>query len=105
MVRAGWNTELGRKKWDVELDEPDLRRFLLENGLPPDAPLFMSEAFWLLHYSAEILHDVTKAQLYDEAKDDSQRDAVLAHAQQNKTERDKWLEKVKARLDGQAAPA
>lgn len=108
MVRAGWNTELGRVKWDCELGEVDLQRFLLENGLSPDAQLTESEAFWILYFSAEIYSDVTKARLYKDAggqENENRAMAVLSHAQALKAERDTWLEKVRQRLDGQAAPA
>jgi hypothetical protein len=108
MVRAGWNTELGRTKWDCEQHEIDLQRFLLENGLASDTPLYQSEAFWILHFSAEIFSDVTKARLYKDAggEENEQRAmAILAHAQAQKAERDKWLATVKARVNGQAAPA
>ena len=105
MVRAGWNTELGRIKWDCEQHETDLRRCLLENGLDPDTELLQSEAFWILHFSAELFSDVTKARLYQDAGGEANKQqamAILAHAQTQKAERDKWLEKVRARVDGHA---
>lgn len=105
MVRAGWNTELGRIKWDCEQHETDLRRCLLENELDPDTQLTQSEAFWILHFSAELFSDVTKARLYQEgggADNENRAMAILAHAQAQKAERDKWLAKVRARVDGHA---
>jgi hypothetical protein len=101
MVRAGWNTELGRIKWDCEQHEEDLKRCLLENGLDPSIELLQSEAFWILHFSAELFSDVTKARLYQDAggEDNEQRAmALLAHAQKNKIEKEKWLLKVLLRI-------
>lgn len=76
--------------------------------MDPDIELLQSEAFWILHFSAELFSDVTKARLYQDAggeENERRAMAILAHAQQNKAERDKWLEKVRTRLNGQAAPA
>jgi hypothetical protein len=51
----GWNTEFGRVKFDVLLDESDLARLLAEAGLPPEAASRMTtrEVFQLLLVEGE----------------------------------------------------
>lgn len=52
-VRSGWNSDYAHRKYDVELDEVDLARILLQLGLPVDSPT-EQEAFDILSSSAEI---------------------------------------------------
>ena len=52
-VRVGWNTEMGRTKFDVTVDELDLRRILQEGGIADDpADLTTAEVFRLLEGEA-----------------------------------------------------
>lgn len=52
-VRVGWNTEMGRTKFDVTTDELDLRRILTEEGIDADpSALTVAEAFKLLEGEA-----------------------------------------------------
>lgn len=55
-VRSGWNSEYARKKFDVELDEADLIRILIDNDIAPAeaAALPVNDAFVVLYTSAEI---------------------------------------------------
>jgi hypothetical protein len=53
MVKVGFNTDYGKDKFDVGLDETDLARLLAEAGIPPDAQLTALEAFQVLHAEAE----------------------------------------------------
>jgi hypothetical protein len=54
-IREGVNSEYGRGKFDVTLDEGDLTRMLLEAGLPPDACLTTAQAFALLRIETRLL--------------------------------------------------
>lgn len=56
-VRAGWNSEYARKKYDVTLDEADLGRILLGEGIPLEAQASVSldDVHTVLYCSAEIL--------------------------------------------------
>lgn len=57
-VRSGWSGEVGPNQWskfDVELDEVDLRRLLLENDVDPDQTLSVTQVFQLLEAQAEYL--------------------------------------------------
>jgi hypothetical protein len=53
MIKVGFNTDFGKDKFDVGLDEVDLARILAEAGIPPDAPLTELEAFQILHATGE----------------------------------------------------
>jgi hypothetical protein len=55
IVKVGFNTDFGKDKFDVGLDETDLARILTEAGIPPDALLTEIEAFQVLHATAERL--------------------------------------------------
>jgi hypothetical protein len=57
MVRFGWNSEYGRKKFDVELDEGDLLALMLEAGLSAECipKLTTSQKYLLLKNEAELL--------------------------------------------------
>jgi hypothetical protein len=65
IVKLGFNTDFGRDKFDIGLDETDLARILAENGLPPDALLTSREAFQVLYYEAERLCAARRSQLED----------------------------------------
>jgi hypothetical protein len=56
-VRDGWNTEMGRLKFDVTVDESDLARLLIEYGMEPGdrARLTTIESFQLLSAEAQYL--------------------------------------------------
>lgn len=55
-VRSGWNSEYARKKYDVELDEADIIRILIQHGLDPalSPRLPVAAAHSLLRWEAEI---------------------------------------------------
>ena len=63
MVKVGWNTDFGKEKFDIGLDETDLARILAEAGLPPDTQLGMVEAFRLLSAEAERFSAAQRAQV------------------------------------------
>jgi hypothetical protein len=54
-VKLGFNTDFGRDKFDVGLDEADLARILTDNGIPPDAPVSSAQAFEILRLTGEQL--------------------------------------------------
>ncbi len=70
-VRSGWNTEMGRKKFDVTIQEPDLWRMLAANGIPPDraSDLTSGEAFQVMWLEAEIVAKATLV-IHLEGQDD-----------------------------------
>lgn len=57
-VRQGWSGETRPNQWtkfDVSVDESDLRRILARAGLPEDTPVTTKSAYVLLSTEAEIL--------------------------------------------------
>src|SRR5450755_2224652 len=52
-VKLGWNTDFGKQKFDVGLDETDLARILTDNGIPLDAPVSSAQAFEILRLTGE----------------------------------------------------
>lgn len=57
-VRHGWSGEIKPNVWgkaQIELEEEDLRRLLLQNGLPADFPISVAHAYQLLEVEAERL--------------------------------------------------
>jgi hypothetical protein len=58
-IRVGWATEFGREKFDVSMDEADLRRVLNNAGIDPEAAVLMSssEVFDLLEREARMFAD------------------------------------------------
>lgn len=67
MVKVGFNTDFGRDKFDVGLDETDLARILVQAGIPPDAPLTAREAFQVLLAEAERFCAVTRVSVEPDA--------------------------------------
>jgi hypothetical protein len=91
IVKIGWNTDFGKEKFDVGLDEIDLARILEEAGIPPDAKLTSAEAFTILlaegeRFSQHVLATRTK----DDAAAEQARQASVSLADR--------LFKVKVRL-------
>lgn len=91
IVKFGFNTDFGREKFDVGLDEIDLARILAEEGIPPDASLTAAEAFTILLAEAERFSETVRARITkdDSASDRASQAAVSLHER---------LAKVKARL-------
>lgn len=57
-VRHGWSGEVKPNVWgkaSVELEEDDLRRLLVQAGLPGDHPVSVANAYQLLEVEAERL--------------------------------------------------
>lgn len=57
-VRQGWSGEIEPNRWgkfDLELEEEDLRRLLADAHLPADTPVPLALAFQLLENEAEFL--------------------------------------------------
>lgn len=91
IVKMGFNTDFGRDKFDVGLDETDLARILAEEGIPPDVQLTAAEAFTILVAEAERFSETVRARI---TKDDSASD----RASQASVQLHERLAKVKARL-------
>jgi hypothetical protein len=98
-VREGWNTPMGRKKFDVTFEEADLRRILIENGIPaehaPDLPANL--VFQLLECSARGYAKLTLAQNLA-ADEEPGADQALREAQAAKEAREKVLDRVRQHL-------
>lgn len=80
-VRIGWATEFGRDKFDVSVDEVDLRRILADSRDPafPDlddalAALISGEAFYILKLHAQRL---SKLATLDLVTDEAQRTEII----------------------------
>ncbi len=54
-VRKGFSTDYARSKFDVEVDEADLARLIMEHKFPPEAQLSTLQAFRLADTLAEWL--------------------------------------------------
>lgn len=57
-VRHGWSGEIKPNVWgkvQIELEEEDLRRLLMQNDLPADFPISVNHAYQLLEVEAERL--------------------------------------------------
>jgi len=62
-VKTGWNTDFGKQKFDIGMDETDLARILTEAGISPDAQLTSRETFQILRMEAERFSTVQRAQV------------------------------------------
>jgi len=91
LVKVGFNTEFGRDKFDIGLDETDLARILAEEGIPPDARLTTVEAFMVLMSEAERF---SQHMLAKRTKDE----AAAERSRAASADRANILAKIKARL-------
>jgi hypothetical protein len=93
-VRSGWNSDFGRVKFDVEVDEADLLRILLEIGLSVEAAasLTVKEAYKVAYCTAEILSRQALSR-FDGSKAEELTAEIKALAQ----ERNEVLAAVKGR--------
>lgn len=89
-VRAGWNTEYGRDKFDVTMEEADLHRVLIEYGIPVEvANTFPATiVFKIMWVEAEIFSQATLARKADSK---ALREAAAAEVASRKAERDRLL--------------
>lgn len=104
-VMTGWNSEYGRRKFDVTFDETDLGRLLLDNDIPVEQAekLTPGEVFQLMWVNAEIFSHATLVKhLLAEAQEKA-ADAVDAEAKEYKDQRTSLVAAIKDRL-GSAAP-
>ena len=62
-VKTGWNTDFGKQKFDIGMDETDLARILAEVGISPDAQLTSREVFQILRLEAERFSAAQRAQV------------------------------------------
>ena len=54
-VDNGWNTDYAKLKFNVELDEGNLRDLLDEHGLPVDIRLTVAQKFFILNNESKSL--------------------------------------------------
>jgi hypothetical protein len=93
-VRQGWNTAMGRNKFDVTIEEADIARIFIEHDLPPErssevpaklvfqvmehtASLYAG-AVHVRFYTAEGQHDQAQACVREIAEVKAKRDSILA---------------------------
>lgn len=98
-IRVGWATEFGRDKFDVSLDETDLRRILGDSEFP-DASLAMAEidsgsAFMILKLHAQRLAEVAKLDIVTEVP---QRKAIMTKIHSLKDEESIQLYALKVKM-------
>lgn len=98
-VRSGWNSEYARKKYDVELEEADLARILMQNGLDPAFTTRLSTgvAHCLLHWEAEILSRQTLVE-HDPEQAQHQQQVIGDFT----AKRDELVKRLKAKLGTKA---
>jgi hypothetical protein len=99
-VRTGWNTEMGRKKFDVTLEESDLGRMLLDNGIPTawQGKLKPAEVFQLMYLEADRFAKVVLADYFGRVSDDEGKRKALAEADASQKTRDSIFAQIKTRL-------
>lgn len=99
IVKLGFNTDFGRDKFDIGLDETDLARILTEAGIAPDAPLVSTEVFLVLHAEAEWYCAGQRAAV-TEGKEAEHWKSEAARLGRKRRE---LLERIKARYGAEAA--
>ena len=93
MIKQGFNTDFGKDKFDIGLDETDLRRILAGAGISPDAELRLEEAEEILRLAAQYFCLRQQAMVDPKYSGDVRADT----ARLNKHLNDR-LDRVKARL-------
>jgi hypothetical protein len=99
-ITRGFNSEYGRYKFDVMIEEGDLARLLLENGIQVEkAPLLTcAEAYQIMVVEADILvNNATVKYLESEAKSDAAA-SLREQAQVLQAQRKTLLAGVRDRL-------
>lgn len=99
-VRTGWNTEMGRKKFDVTMEETDLARMLSDNGIPTAwaGKLRPAEVFQVMYLEADRFAKVVLAQHFGSVGDDDGKRKALAEADGSQKTRDAIIAQIKTRL-------
>jgi hypothetical protein len=91
---------MGRKKFDVTLEETDLGRMLQENGIPLEwaEKLTPAEAFQLMYLEADRFAKTVLAAHFGGVSDDEQRRKAAAEAEGSKVTRDAIIARLKTRF-------
>jgi hypothetical protein len=100
-VKVGWNTEFGRDKFDVYVDEDDLRRILHDNGLDVEKALEKinsPQAFEILKREAQMLSEYAKLDLLE--KDSAPWKSAVAKMNKYLGLRNEQILLLKSKLDG-----
>ena len=98
-VKVGFNTDYGKDKFDVGLDETDLARILADAGISPDAKIASTEAFLVLHVEAEWLC-AGKRSMVTEGRE---AEHWKTEAQRLGAKRREQLDRIRARTGSEAA--
>ncbi len=96
-VGFGWSTDYGKVRFYVEVEEQDLEVLLREEGLD-GAPLLVTERYMLMKSEADIFSAAAMHGHFP-ATGSNAPGALLATAKAAKSQR---LEKIRARLNGEA---
>lgn len=98
-ITSGWSSDYAKKKYAVTLDEGDLTRILLGEGIPLEAraTLTADEVHTILWASAEIMARRTLV-----AHDPSMREQLAKEAKQLNDKRTAALTGIRSRLEAQA---
>ena len=94
-VRSGWSSEYAKKKFDVEMDENDLTRMLLDNGISQEYhdKISVAERFRVLYCEVEI---ISRATLF--VYDNSKAELLKGEIERLREQRDAVYTKAKKRL-------
>jgi hypothetical protein len=89
-VRSGWNTDYGKEKFDVTIEECDLLRLASEHNIPPVKLETASPklVFGIMYHEAEIYSRVVRARI---VKDEPLKAALAKEIAQLKEERDQLI--------------
>jgi hypothetical protein len=84
LLRNGWNTSMGRQKFDVEVSETDLVRILHEAGVEDAAGTVLTmptrDVFLILQCEAEIWATMGLRRLAPDTAEDAARKEIITSA-------------------------
>jgi hypothetical protein len=100
-IRYGWNTPLGRVKFDVEVDEADLPRILIECGVDVSHAATMSakDVYRVLYCEALMFSAAAQARQEPESTE-----ALRQEIAERRAERDRVLQPYKPPEPKKAEP-
>lgn len=94
-IRDGWNTTLGRRKFDVTLDDSDFQGLLTDVGLHPETHVPAGIKFRILRQQAAILALGELHAYLSRSGDDEEADKdAVREAEEAVTERNSLLRQL-----------
>lgn len=93
IVSNGWNTDYGKLKFNIDLDEGDLFTLLDEHGIEPGAKLTVNEKFGILNNEGLAFAKFQLARVEPDMKDQ-----LLREVERHKEARDLLLRRVADRV-------